>query len=360
MAFISEIHYLNTVATASGVAEFVEVTLTPAEALRASDFQIATYEQDGGLSDIITLSDLTPTIDPDTGFAVYVFETVTTAPDGVDGNAEAIALVDNSLANPVISFFDIAQGVANIEAVDGPAAGATSVNIPGAGTSDTIQFDINGNRIDGDLSPGTSVVCFANGTMIETERGFVPIETLQAGDRISTMDAGPQPIRWISSRKISHLEMLANPNLRPVILPGTTKLKVSRHHRMLICGKIAQKMFGQDEILVPAKDLVGYCGVEMDASAQGVTYFHILLDDHHIINANGISAESLYLGKEGVNAMVPAARKELETILPELADPSDFVPPELCRRQDSGRRVRNLARRHQNNKRELLTPFETA
>ncbi len=358
MAFISEIHYKNSTASATGVNEYVEVTLSPAEFARDDDFQIATYEQNGQLSASVTLSDLTPVLDATTGYYVYTFETITTAPNGGNGNAEAIALVDNSLANPVLSFYDIGGGTSNITAAAGtPAAGATSTNIS-ATPEESIQFDAGGNRIDGDLTEDSSVVCFADGTMIATPDGFMPIERLKVGDRICTLDADPQPIRWISSRQIGHLELLANPFLRPVVFPGDTKLKVSRHHRMLIRGKIAQRMFGQDQILVPAKDLVGYCGVKMDDSTGSLRYYHILLDAHHIINANGIAAESLYLGSEGLNAMTPAARNELEMIFPQLANPAIFEPPALCRKEDSGRRVRHLAERHQKNKRELVTPFE--
>ena len=144
MAFISEIHYRNSTANATGVDEYVEVTLSPAEFSRAGDFQIATYEQNGQLSDSVTLSDLTPVLDATTGFYVYTFETITTDPDGANGNAEAIALVDNSLPDPVLSFFDIGGGTSSITAAAGtPAAGATSTNIP-ATSEESIQFDAGG------------------------------------------------------------------------------------------------------------------------------------------------------------------------------------------------------------------------
>lgn len=207
--------------------------------------------------------------------------------------------------------------------------------------------------VNGTPTPGTANVCFASGTLIATPTGFVPIDTLVAGQRICTRDAGPQPIKWIYSRNITKQEMQGNVNLCPVMLPGASKLRLSRHHRILVSGKIAQRMFGQDEFWVPAKDLVGCCRITLQ-SAQSLTYFHILMDGHHVINANGLATESLYLGAEGLDAMTPAALYELETILPSL-HPGAAAP--LCRVSVAGRRVRQLAARHDKNKKFPVAAF---
>lgn len=221
----------------------------------------------------------------------------------------------------------------------------------------SIQRTPTGFTNEGVPTPGAANVCFTSGTLIATPDGFVPIEHLQTGDLICTRDTGPQPIRWLFSRQIDHLELLGNPNLCPVILPGPEKLRVSRHHRLLVRGKIAQRMFGQDEIFVPAKDLVGFCGVEMYNSAIGLWYYHILLDAHQIINANGFAAESLYLGPQSLGSMTQAARAELETIFPSLCAQAIFEPPALCRPSLKAQQIRNLAQRHQKNERKLVAAF---
>ncbi len=221
----------------------------------------------------------------------------------------------------------------------------------------SIQRTPTGFANNGIPTPGADNVCFTEGTLIATPDGFTPIEQLDVGDRICTLDAGPQPILWIFSNEIDQTNLLLNPKLRPVILPCENKLRVSRHHRILIRGKIAQRMFGQDEILVPAKDLIGSCGVELDLSARRVCYYHILLQQHHLINANGVAAESLYLGSEGLQAMTPAAMNELQTIFPMIRQPDEFTPPALCRPTEAGHRVRHLAQRHHKNQCTLVAPF---
>ena len=132
MAFISEIHYRNVVASQTGVAEFVEITLSPDELVRAGDFQLATYQTDGTVRESFTLSDFLPVLDPDTGFYVFEVPTLITAPDSLTGNneAEALALVDTMIDGAgVISFFDIAGGTTGITATQGPAVGETSLTI---------------------------------------------------------------------------------------------------------------------------------------------------------------------------------------------------------------------------------------
>ena len=205
-------------------------------------------------------------------------------------------------------------------------------------------------------TPGAANVCFTSGTRITTPDGALPIEALRKGDRICTRRSGPQPIRWIFSRTVRQADLLANPALMPIRIPGKDGLAVSRQHRLLVSGKIAKRMFGKDEVLVPAKDLVGRCGITFDQEIKSFRYFHILLDNHHVINANGIAAESLYLGSEGVNAMSAAGRRELELIFPNLGRPAAAIPP-LCRKTVRGRRARNMALRIERKNRELVTAF---
>lgn len=264
------------------------------------------------------------------------------------------------------------QATYNGDALDDPTAtppntylgfSATATRI-GAGEdfgNDNDGFSIqripSGFTNDNTPTPGAENVCFTSGTLIGTPDGFVAIEQLKVGDRVCTRDAGPQPIRWIFQREITRHELQANPKLCPVVVPGTMNLTVSRQHRLMVTGKIAQRMFGTDEILVPAKDLIGYCGVKHLLDAHRVCYFHILFDAHHIINANGISTESLYLGPQGLNAMTAPARRELELIFPTLANVADFTPPPLCLTSVSGRRVRHMAARHHKNERTLAAHF---
>lgn len=326
MAFISEIHYKNSYANTSGVDEFVEISLTADEALRASDFTLTTYNLDGTPIDTFNLGSVTPVIDPVTGLYVYSFDTVTTDPNGGSAeNAEAIALTDSTLAAPV-QFFDIGGGVSDIPAVGGAADGFISTNIPAASGAASIQFDIDGNRIDGPLTVG-SAVCIANGSWIDTPNGPVLIEDLRVGDTVMTLDDGPQELRWIHSRHVRRKELRNNPALAPIRISAgalgqdcpRADLRVSPQHQMLVHSAYATLMLDTPQCLVKAKDLAAHndC-IARDTTGVEVVYFHLLFDAHQIVFANGAPTESFYPGPEAIAALDVDQRHELVALFPNL------------------------------------------
>src|SRR5690606_32364085 len=100
------------------------------------------------------------------------------------------------------------------------------------------------------------ITCFTLGTLIETNEGNKPVEELQPGDLIATMDNGYQPIRWIGHTTRDAIDLAQNPKLKPIrIAAGALgnglperDLTVSRQHRVLVRSKIAQRMFGAEEV----------------------------------------------------------------------------------------------------------------
>lgn len=200
--------------------------------------------------------------------------------------------------------------------------------------------------------------CFARGTMIQTLGGAaVPIETLSAGDMVLTRDNGPQPVRWIGSRKLSAAELTARPELGPMRItagalgrnrPGSD-LMVSPQHRILIRSKIAQRMFSADEVLVAAKHLLELDGIEVVRDVTEIEYFHILFDQHEIVFSNGAETESFYTGPQALKSLWPAARTEIFTLFPELRDQNQTAIYPPARPLVSGRRSKQFIVRHNKN-----------
>jgi hypothetical protein len=104
------------------------------------------------------------------------------------------------------------------------------------------------------------VPCFVSGTEIMTPMGPTIIENLKVGDSVLTANRGPQAIRWIGKRQITLGELTKNPKLRPVRIMASAlglglpkrDLLISPQHRMLAQSKIAERMLGEAEVLVPA------------------------------------------------------------------------------------------------------------
>ncbi len=185
---------------------------------------------------------------------------------------------------------------------------------------------LNGNVFSGltaDRQTWNAVTCFARGTRILTAGGNRPVECLRAGDLVITRDNGAQPIRWIGSSAC-----LATGTLAPVRIVKEAlghglperDLYVSRQHRMLVQSKVAERMFGAREVLVPAIKLTSLTGIEKARHPGPITYFHLLLDQHEIIFAEGAPSETLLTGPQARRAMGADAVAELEALFPGRLD----------------------------------------
>lgn len=209
------------------------------------------------------------------------------------------------------------------------------------------------------LEDAPEFICFRKGTLILTERGEVAVEDLRPGDGVLTRDHGHQPLRWIGSKPLSAEVLHLFEKLRPVRIGAgalgaglpARDLYVSQQHRILVDSKIAERMFGDSEVLIAAKHLTGVEGIAIDDSAAETEYFHLLFDRHEIIHAEGAQTESLFTGAEALKAVDPAARAEIMALFPELLSDGRAHPP--ARRLGSGREGRQLARRHAAQGREL-------
>jgi hypothetical protein len=140
------------------------------------------------------------------------------------------------------------------------------------------------------LSPYDSNPCFLRGTEILTRRGYIPVEDLDVGEEILTLDSDWQPLRWIGHREIDrawndrfHHDHYPIRIRSGAFGPGIPKRDVwiSPEHAV----------FFRDH-LIPAKSLVNGISVMRDTTVESIEYFHILLDRHGVIFSEGLPSES--------------------------------------------------------------------
>lgn len=225
----------------------------------------------------------------------------------------------------------------------------------------TLQIENKGRPVDPSqlTYESTRVTCFAADVMIETADGAVEAANLQVGDLVQTLDNGMQPIRWVGKRLINAAELEATPSLRPIRIRAgalgegrpAADMLVSPQHRILIRSKIAHNMFGTDEILIGAKQLLAVPGIEVAEDVTEVTYVHFLFDEHQLVYSNGALTESFYTGEEAMKSIGASAREEIFMIFPELRNGTSF---DLARLTPKGRQARDLAARHAERGRELV------
>lgn len=138
-------------------------------------------------------------------------------------------------------------------------------------------------------------VSFTRGTRITLASGQqVPIEDLTVGDRVLTRDDGAQEIRWIGESTLRAVGAFAPVMIRKGTLHNENDLIVSPDHRLFVYQRQDRLGAGRSEVLVKVRHLINDTSV-VQLDGGFVDYFQLLFDDHQIIYAEGIAAESLLI-----------------------------------------------------------------
>ncbi|MVW77720.1 Hint domain-containing protein [Bordetella sp. 02P26C-1] len=134
-------------------------------------------------------------------------------------------------------------------------------------------------------------VCFVKGSMIDTDRGAVPIECLIPGDRVWG-STGLRTVKWLGWRHY-HAVTLRTPEQRAACLPvrisagalGANQpshtLRVSPWHHLYIDG-----------VLVRARDLINGESIVQESATTEFSYYHVELDQFDVIRTYGVFSES--------------------------------------------------------------------
>jgi hypothetical protein len=129
------------------------------------------------------------------------------------------------------------------------------------------------------------IACFAGGTRLLTPSGPRAVETLAPGDAVVAASGRIAPLRWAGHRR---LDLRRNLHARPIRVRAgafadgvpAADLLLSPDHAVLAGGR-----------LVPVRHLVNGLSIA-EARLEGVTYFHLELDRHDLLLAEGVPCES--------------------------------------------------------------------
>jgi hypothetical protein len=134
------------------------------------------------------------------------------------------------------------------------------------------------------------VACYLAGTLILTDRGEIPVETLSIGDFVVTGSGALRPIKWIGMRRYDG-DSFARRSIgimpiriqRGALADNVPRrdLYVSPRHALFIDGA-----------LFPAGYLVNGTSICAIESIESIQYFHVELDSHDVILAEGAAAET--------------------------------------------------------------------
>lgn len=325
----------------------------------------ATYTDSHSGNSATQITELNTTADADNG--ILTIDGVDYAIDLADPDNTSVTITDGSATQHIVSGDSGTSNVVFITAVPlggGPARyfmvlddwigdieNISSIQIEALDTSpagEDVQIEVDQNN--------NVTVCFAAGTLIETPQGLRRVEEIAPGEAVLTLDGGPRPVLWRHARSLP-LAPGGDDRQRPVRIqrgalgPGMPErpLVVSPQHRILLTSKIAERLFGTAEILVPAAKLASLPGIARDTAAQSVTYVHLFLGSHEVILAEGAPAETLLPESAALLALPRDARRALTALAPAPVRPARPIV-------DFGPALRELLRRHRKNAKPLCDP----
>lgn len=216
-------------------------------------------------------------------------------PDAEQGAAAGDEYIIFGNSRYVIDFRGIAPGNQTLSFRNGDGNGD-----PAQGDNDS-ELDFQ-EAIDQGAPP---VICFAAQGRIATANRPLALRELRPGMHVQTRDNGLKQVRWIGWRTVA-----ARGGYAPVRIPGgvmgaVRDTYVSPQHRLLLDDTRLALRYGNPEYLCAAVHLCG----DLLHRAQDfttITYVHVLLDNHQIVNVDGLWSESLFLGPQTERILKPA------------------------------------------------------
>ena len=165
------------------------------------------------------------------------------------------------------------------------------------------------------------VVCYARGTMIRTPDGELPIEKLRRGKQVITLIDGeevPQTVTWLGHRRISLAGHPRPETVAPIRIERDAIADGMPHRDLLVSPDHAIFV---DGMLICARQLMNGTTIRRELDWTAVDYYHAELDEHAILLAEGLPAESyLDTGNSGffANSGAPLV------LHPDLTDETDY------------------------------------
>ncbi len=182
---------------------------------------------------------------------------------------------------PYNASYNMVQNSADVAVL---GSGAYDYIIPMAGVPNGDNYQL------ADVGGKLAIVgwCFLAGTRIATPEAEVAVEDLHEGDLVLTASGEAKPVSWIGYRHVVAAELLDAHLYAPVVIhkdaiaqgKPARDLWVTPDHAILVEGK-----------LIPAKLLVNGTTIRQVPRAE-YSYFHIELDQHDLLLAEGLEAES--------------------------------------------------------------------
>jgi hypothetical protein len=213
------------------------------------------------------------------------------------GGTGALTIVSPAEMNGTIAGFGVGDtlalaGVTGTTGVTPVPLGAND-QLTVAGTGLVLQFDpsATGTVFAESVSGGETTItalCFLPDTLIETPAGQVKVQNLAVGDLVTTAGGSERPITWIGTGKVLATRGRRGPATPVIVRKGALAPNVPMYDLRMTKGHSIYL----DGVLIPVEFLVNHRSIVWDDLAREVRLYHVELETHDVLLANGAPAES--------------------------------------------------------------------
>jgi T5SS/PEP-CTERM-associated repeat protein len=233
-----------------------------------------------------------------------VLSTVDTPPSGSSFTSgpnpnKGSVLIDNGFRDDVLKNFSASDTIivdTTQAAQVAYTAGDSFIDVVQTGDPThvlgTLTFDNSTNAGDAysasDVSVLETVLCFLPGTLLATPSGQTAVERLKVGDQVLTAGGEARPVVWLGVGRVLATRGRRNAATPVIVRKGALgpnvpheDLRVTKGHSFLLDG-----------VLIPVEFLVNHRSILWDDRAQEVSVYHVELETHDVLLANGAAAES--------------------------------------------------------------------
>jgi hypothetical protein len=232
----------------------------------------------------------------DAGATLEIAGTVASGESIVFAGSGAELVIDTtaSMAGSVVNFaenetIDL-RGVSP-SSVSYSGTGQLDYTAPGGPTAFPLTLGVSGTvQAVTDDAGGADVtaLCFCAGTLLATPDGEVPVERLAVGDMVLTASGSARSVVWIGVGRVLAARGRRSAATPVIVRKGALADNVPHHDLHVTKGH----GLWLDAVLIPVEFLVNHRSILWDDRAQEVVLYHVELDGHDVVLANGAPAES--------------------------------------------------------------------
>jgi hypothetical protein len=144
---------------------------------------------------------------------------------------------------------------------------------------------------------GGGAMCFLRGTSITTPTGEVFIEDLQIGDGVETVGGNVRAVKWIGRHSYKRSGLSWNDSVVPIRVCRHALGHNTPHQDLYLSPGHALFIGG---VLIRVKELINGTSIAPAPHRETIEYYQIVLDNHDVILAEGVPAETFLLTSNNI------------------------------------------------------------